>query len=486
MAQKQDQNSRLQTVIEIYRGLDDSDRNLLLERLIEISSDSQDRHLKRVLAYLDRRVDFISHLPLELTELILNHLDADSLLNCTQVCSNWEKVISALDDVWLHSCHRLGVCTGEFMARRRQSMGATLVTSSSNCDASQLETAKDFFIRMRTLMANITYESAWDEIKVSRDKIRSLHLWGDTLFTASDDTISILNLKESNISPKSITTIWGVTNVRGDDNILVASFRTGILTTWNRISLEKLQDFGQHFAAITSFDFNHEMDLLVSGSKDGTIKLFSLQTGVHHRTLQRHSDWVSKILLHRSENEELLFTMGPLALLMWKFGSTESTSQNRWQDLSCLTQIYFNDESLYYTPGFHFDGQYAFYMQQATSQRKLCKFDVRASQLVEIFELNIKVSKLLSVGCRYACFLSLVKTIPHVIVLDLQTMYPVASWNIPKPSRVLNAEIDGISLGENVWLRDGFNGFNNVGMILAVAHENIQGMVSLLQWKVDD
>lgn len=46
---------------------------------------------------------------------------------------------------------------------------------------------------------------------------------------------------------------------------------------------------------VFSVDYNDELDILVSGSADFTVKVWALSTGTCLNTLTGHTEWVTKV-----------------------------------------------------------------------------------------------------------------------------------------------------------------------------------------------
>lgn len=49
------------------------------------------------------------------------------------------------------------------------------------------------------------------------------------------------------------------------------------------------------YALVFSVDYNDELDVLVSGSADFTVKVWALSAGTCLNTLTGHTEWVTKV-----------------------------------------------------------------------------------------------------------------------------------------------------------------------------------------------
>ncbi len=61
------------------------------------------------------------------------------------------------------------------------------------------------------------------------------------------------------------------------------------------------------FFAVFSIDYNDELDTLVSGSADLTVKVWSLSSGTCVNTLTGHTEWVTKVRLLTSVHCTMLW-----------------------------------------------------------------------------------------------------------------------------------------------------------------------------------
>ena len=59
-----------------------------------------------------------------------------------------------------------------------------------------------------------------------------------------------------------------------------------------------MQRYTSHVAAVFSVDYNAQLDVLITGSADSTVKCWSLNSGALLRTLPQHrSAWITQVLL---------------------------------------------------------------------------------------------------------------------------------------------------------------------------------------------
>lgn len=62
-----------------------------------------------------------------------------------------------------------------------------------------------------------------------------------------------------------------------------------------RIKLDYFDNENLCVFVVFSVDYNDELDLLVSGSADFTVKVWALSAGACLNTLTGHTEWVTKV-----------------------------------------------------------------------------------------------------------------------------------------------------------------------------------------------
>ncbi len=113
-----------------------------------------------------------------------------------------------------------------------------------------------------------------------------------------------------------LTRIWSLANgnllqtLRGHSGVVTGAVFADelglVLTTgydrnvycWNPLSGQKVDRIAVrdvHQSEITSLDFVPHRQMLVTGTKNGTIRCFNLNTGFLIRKLQKHSDWITDL-----------------------------------------------------------------------------------------------------------------------------------------------------------------------------------------------
>ncbi|XP_035524133.1 F-box/WD repeat-containing protein 2 [Morone saxatilis] len=103
--------------------------------------------------------------------------------------------------------------------------------------------------------------------------------------------------------------------VKFDEQKLVTGSFDNTIACWEWSSGAKIQQFRGHTGAVFSVDYNDELDLLVSGSADFSVKVWALSAGACLNTLTGHTEWVTKVILQKSEVESMVHSPGDHILL---------------------------------------------------------------------------------------------------------------------------------------------------------------------------
>ena len=98
----------LQAVGKHFQQLTDHQRNHALSYLLDVCNPPQLIYMTSLLPSLLYR-DFLRQLPVELSSIILRHLDINSLFNCSLVSKYWHNLVNSLSEIWQLQCLRLGI-----------------------------------------------------------------------------------------------------------------------------------------------------------------------------------------------------------------------------------------------------------------------------------------------------------------------------------------------------------------------------------------
>ena len=102
------ENQWVPRTIRAYSSFTTDQKTTFLSKLLETMGHQEKYHLQTVLPELLFR-DFITLLPNEILEKVLNFLTLQDLLNCCLVSKGWNKHLSTLDFIWKHQAFTLGM-----------------------------------------------------------------------------------------------------------------------------------------------------------------------------------------------------------------------------------------------------------------------------------------------------------------------------------------------------------------------------------------
>ena len=259
-----------------------------------------------------------------------------------------------------------------------------------------------------------------------------------------------------------------------------------------------LNKFRLHTAPCLALDISLSMDLLASGSADGSTKLWELSTGTLLRTLSNQSHWVLAAILcpsdqhsvprFRDKNLLLSMTRDDIQLWSWSGDSQDSTQLSHpdlYIPLKCVTDAI---QSFFFTPGLHFDGrrisfirQMPMFDTQTIGDADIVILDANTGKVVQSIHVNQKIRKLLAIGSRFAVLLlpCVDNKYKNLAVVDLERRQIIGGAVVPH-SRASTPDFSQICLGDRAWL-DGLDTKNNRGLVaaLALADSSIQ----IVTWK---
>lgn len=201
------------------------------------------------------------------------------------------------------------------------------------------------------------------------------------------------------------------------------------------ITMKPMRRYGGVPGAIFALDFSSSLNIVVSGSADSLVRLWSLTTGQIIDILHGHSHWIARVILRNLEllqrpiqfedADAMLVTVDKERILVWLITVDDNACKRH-----VISVILLNG---HFTPGIHFDEWQLCYIDQGsygTSRTKLCKYDVLTSSVICKVEIPSNVKVLLGIGKKYICLLTHCEYRSFVI-LDVRDWKEVASWPIP-------------------------------------------------------
>ena len=101
-------NAWLENVGQMFASLSSFQRNVFIDKILSISNFSQILHITAKLQKYFKQ-DFSSSLPTEILLRIFEYLDNKSLVNCSNVCKDWNNIISTNKNMWFKKFNDFGI-----------------------------------------------------------------------------------------------------------------------------------------------------------------------------------------------------------------------------------------------------------------------------------------------------------------------------------------------------------------------------------------
>ncbi|XP_022067844.1 F-box/WD repeat-containing protein 2 isoform X1 [Acanthochromis polyacanthus] len=442
----------LESVSATYLTLNDQQRNQSLDHLISLSGAAQLRHLSNGLETLLKR-DFLRLLPLELTFYLLRWLDPQTLLTCCLVCKQWNKVINSCTEVWQGVCRKLGWRIDESIQ-----------------DASHW---KGVYLKAKLRMMQLKDQEAFETSSLIGHSARvyALYYKDGLLCTGSDD----LSAKLWDV--RTGQCIYGIqthtcATVKFDEQKLVTGSFDNTIACWEWSTGAKIQQFRGHTGAVFSVDYNDELDVLVSGSADFSVKVWALSAGACLNTLTGHTEWVTKVILQKSEVESVVHSPGDYILLSADKYEIKVWPLGREINCKCLKTLSVSeDRSISLQPRLQFDGRYIV----CSSDLGVYQWDFASFEILRVIKMQDPANlSLLSFGKVFALLFD-----NHFLyVMDLRTEAITGRW--PLPAYRKSKRGSSFLAGVTSWL-NGLDGGNDSGLVFATSMPDHS--IHLVLWK---
>uniref|UniRef100_A0A8C4SDN8 F-box and WD repeat domain containing 2 n=1 Tax=Erpetoichthys calabaricus TaxID=27687 RepID=A0A8C4SDN8_ERPCA len=374
----------LESVSVSFLTLTDPQKNETLDHLIGLSGAVQLRHLSNNLETLLKR-DFLKLLPLELTFY---------LLKC------------ACTEVWQAACRQLGWQIDDSIQSARH--------------------WKMIYLKAKLRMKQLKEQEAFETSSLIGHSARVYALFykDGLLCTGSDD----LSAKLWDVCTGQC--IYGIQThtcaaVKFDEQKLVTGSFDNTIACWEWSSGAKIQHFRGHTGAVFSIDYNDELDTLVSGSADFTVKVWSLSAGTCLNTLTGHTEWVTKVILQKSQVESVMHSPGDYILLSADKYEIKIWPIGREINCKCLKTLSVSeDRSVCLQPRLQFDGRYIV----CSSDIGLYQWDFASYDILRVIKMLDSANlSLLSFGEVFA----LLFDTHYLYIMDLRTERITGRWPLP-------------------------------------------------------
>uniref|UniRef100_A0A3Q3GIF6 F-box and WD repeat domain containing 2 n=1 Tax=Labrus bergylta TaxID=56723 RepID=A0A3Q3GIF6_9LABR len=211
---------------------------------------------------------------------------------------------------------------------------------------------------------------------------------------------------------------------------------------------------------VFSVDYNDELDLLVSGSADFSVKVWALSAGACLNTLTGQTEWVTKVILQQSEVESMLHSPGDYILLSADKYEIKVWPLGREVNCKCLKTLSVSeDRSISLQPRLQFDGKYIV----CSSDLGVYQWDFASFEILRVIKTQDPANlSLLSFGEVFALLFD-----NHFLyVMDLRTEAISGRW--PLPAYRKSKRGSSFLAGVTSWL-NGLDGDNDSGLVFATS-----------------
>ncbi|XP_061887065.1 F-box/WD repeat-containing protein 2 isoform X5 [Entelurus aequoreus] len=223
---------------------------------------------------------------------------------------------------------------------------------------------------------------------------------------------------------------------------------------------------------VFSVDYNDELDMLVSGSADFTVKVWALAAGACLNTLTGHTEWVTKVILQKSEVESMVHSPGDYILLSADKYVIKVWPLGKEINCKCLKTLSVSENrSISLQPRLQFDGRYII----CSSDLGVYQWDFASFEILRVIKSQDPANlSLLSFGEVFALLFD-----NHFLyVMDLRTETISGRWPLPpyRKSKRGSSFLAGVTS----WL-NGLDGDNDSGLVFATSMPDHS--IHLVLWK---
>ncbi|XP_059905875.1 F-box/WD repeat-containing protein 2 isoform X2 [Gadus macrocephalus] len=332
---------------------------------------------------------------------------------------------------------------------------------------------KGVYLKAKLRMTQLSEQEAFETSSLIGHSARvyALYYKDGLLCTGSDD----LSAKLWDV--RTGQCIYGIqthtcATVKFDEQKLVTGSFDNTIACWEWSTGAKILQFRGHTGAVFSVDYNDDLDLLVSGSADFSVKIWSMSAGACLNTLNGHTEWVTKVILQKSEVESMMHSPGDYILLSADKYEIKVWPLGREINCKCLkTLTVSEDRSVTLQPRLQFDGRHIV----CSSDLGVYQWDFSSFEIIRVIKMPDPANlSLLSFGEVF----SLLFDNHFLYVMDLRTEAISGRW--PLPAYRKSKRGSSFLAGVTSWL-NGLDGDNDSGLVFATSMPDHS--IHLVLWK---
>lgn len=329
--------ANLEQWLDTFHGWTHNERLNALESLVEgeICDIQQIRFLLSIIEPQLQR-DFISLLPKELALYVLSFLEPKDLCKAAQTCRYW-RILCEDNLLWREKCREYGLkdeeTLNELFRKRavRNALRAANVLTPPTCSpisSPSLQTGNGLQKTTSNLTFNLTnlsntlnnklqtIEFQRSEYKLAYLRQRAIeHNWRFGRFPTESDNVNTSNVNQTNSNNHSTSSskarlLREILHLKGHDdhvitclqfnpssNIIVSGSDDNTLKVWSSVNGRCLQTLTGHSGGVWSSQLSKD-NIVVSGSTDRSLKIWNALTGECLHTLYGHTSTVRCMALH--------------------------------------------------------------------------------------------------------------------------------------------------------------------------------------------
>ncbi|CAH1765409.1 5897_t:CDS:2 [Entrophospora sp. SA101] len=277
----------IEQISSLFSKLSLKSRNIALEGLLHQCCSTQLSFLSNRLEDLNR-IDFIAHLPEELSLHILSYLDATSLCHAAQVSKPW-KLLADDDQVWHKLCEQ------------------HIDKKCYKCEIYSERLAVERNWRKGMYNARV--------LKGHRDGVTCLQFNDEKNILISgsyDATVRIWDIEKG----ETVRILTGhlncVKTLQFDDVKLITGSLDHTIKLWNYKTGQCIRTFCGHADGVNSIHFNER--ILASGSADWTVRVWDF-TSCEQYALRGHTDRVNCVIIYKQS--QVLSSSDDCTIRVW-------------------------------------------------------------------------------------------------------------------------------------------------------------------------